>query len=255
MAKHLVISDTQVKDGVPLEHLEWLGHYIVEKKPDTIVMIGDFADMPSLSSYDYGRKSFEGRRYQTDIRAAHQGMETLLAPLHEFNARAKRNKERQYNPRRVLTLGNHENRIDRAIEEDARLDGTIGISDLRYEEYGWEVYPYLQPVIIDGVCYCHYFTTGVMGRPVTSATALLTKKHQSCVMGHVQTRQIAYATRADGKQMTAIFTGGFYQHDEDYLGPQGNAQTWRGIWMLHEVDDGSFDEMPVSMNYLRRKYG
>jgi len=25
--------------------------------------------------------------------------------------------------------------------------------------------------------------------------------------------------------------------------------------MLNEVNDGSFDELPVSMNYLRRKYG
>jgi hypothetical protein len=31
--------------------------------------------------------------------------------------------------------------------------------------------------------------------------------------------------------------------------------SWRGIWMLHEVDDGAFDEMPVSLNYLRKRYG
>jgi hypothetical protein len=24
--------------------------------------------------------------------------------------------------------------------------------------------------------------------------------------------------------------------------------------MLHEVNNGSFDEMPVSLNYLRKKY-
>ena len=59
--KHLIIPDCQVKDGVPLEYLEWIGHYIVEKKPDVIINIGDFADMPSLSSYDVGKKSFEGR--------------------------------------------------------------------------------------------------------------------------------------------------------------------------------------------------
>ena len=68
--KHLIIPDTQVKRGVDLSYLEWIGKYIVDKKPDVIVQIGDFADMPSLSSYDVGKKSFEGRRYKDDIEAA-----------------------------------------------------------------------------------------------------------------------------------------------------------------------------------------
>ena len=48
MKKHLVIPDCQVKSDVPLENLEWIGRYIVDKKPDVIINIGDFADMPSL---------------------------------------------------------------------------------------------------------------------------------------------------------------------------------------------------------------
>lgn len=254
MAKHLIIPDTQCKEGVPLEHLEWAGHYIVDKKPDTVIMIGDFADMESLSSYDVGKKSFEGRRYKMDIEVAKYSMELLLKPLNDFNARAKKNKEKQYNPRLVLTLGNHEDRISRAVEADPKLEGVLQLSDLGYESYGWEVYPYLEPVIIDGVAYCHFFTSGTMGKPVTSAAALLSKKHQSCVMGHVQGRQIAYGTRADGTQITGLFVGGYYLHDEAYLKWQGNKH-WRGLWVLHEVQDGSFDEMPVSMRYLQRKYG
>lgn len=254
-SKHLVIPDVQCKEGVPLEHLSWCGKYIVEKKPDVVVQIGDFADMESLSMYDVGKKSFEGRRYKNDIETAHRAMEQLLLPMWEYNERARRNKEKQYHPRMVLTLGNHEDRISRAVEADPKLEGVLSLNDLGYEGYGWEVYPYLEPIIIDGVAYCHFFTSGVLGKPVTSANALLTKKHQSCVMGHVQGRQIAFGTKADGKQITGLFVGGFYQHDEEYLKWQGNAQTWRGIWMLHEVEDGSFDEMPVSLNYLKRKYG
>jgi hypothetical protein len=51
-----------------------------------------------------------------------------------------------------------------------------------------------------------------------------------------------------------LFAGIFYNHDEEYLNPQTNG-SWSGIWMLNEVNNGSFDELPVSMNYLRRKYG
>lgn len=234
--------------------MRWAGQYIVEKKPDVIIHIGDFADMESLSSYDVGKKTFEGRRYKADIEAAHVAMDLLLTPLWEYNKNAKKNKEKQYKPRRILCLGNHEDRINRCVESDPKLEGVLHLNDLGYEKYGWEVIPYLEPIVVGGIAFCHYFTSGVLGKPVTSASALLAKKHQSCVMGHVQGRQIAYGTRADGKQITGLFVGGYYQHDEAYLRWQGNRH-WRGLWMLHQVNDGSFDEMPISLEYLKQKYG
>ena len=251
--KHMVLSDCQVKDGVDISYLEHIGQYAVDKKPDVIVQIGDFADMPSLCSYDVGKKIFEGRRYKTDIEAAHRGMDLLLRPIQEFNVKARKNKEKQYNPRLVLTLGNHEERILRAIEKDSKLDGTIGIEDLGYEDYGWEVYPYLEPVVVDGVAYSHYFTSGIMGRPVPNARQLAIKKHMSCTMGHVQNWDIHREVRADGKAIIALFAGSTYLHNEDYLGPQGNSYD-RGIWMKHEVSDGHYHPMMVSLKFLKERY-
>ena len=43
--KICVIPDTQVKPDVPLDHLLYAGRYIASKKPDVIVMIGDWWDM------------------------------------------------------------------------------------------------------------------------------------------------------------------------------------------------------------------
>lgn len=252
--KHLIIPDAQVKPGHNYDYLERVGHYIVEKQPEVIINIGDFADMESLSSYDVGRKSFEGRRYIADVEASHEAMQRLLGPMNEFNDRARKNGKKQYKPRMVLTLGNHENRIDRVVDGDPKLDGTISIDDLGYERYGWEVKPFLEVVVIDGVAYSHYFTSGVMGRPVASPQALLTKRHMSAVMGHVQNRGIAYGQKADGTEITGIFAGCCYEHDEDYLGAQGNNY-WRGIWVLHEVNNGEFDAMQVSLNYLKNRYG
>jgi hypothetical protein len=251
--KHLVIPDVQFKPGNDTGFLTAIGNYIVAKKPDVVVCIGDFADMPSLSSYDVGKKSFEGRRYKADIEAAHQGMAALLAPIKNHNARMRRSKHGAYVPRFVLTMGNHEHRIHRAVENDAKLDGTIGLEDLKYAEAGWEVYPFLQPVVIDGIAYCHYFTTGLLGRPCSSATVQLAKKHQSCVSGHQQGLQIATGHRADGTRLTSVIAGSCYEHEEDYLGPQGNKH-WQGILMLHEVHDGEFDLMPISLKFLKKKY-
>lgn len=251
--KHAVIPDCQVKPGVDTTYLGYAGQYLVDKKPDVIVCIGDFADMSSLSSYDVGKKSFEGRRYSLDIEAAHKGMETLLTPIWEFNSRARKNKEKQYKPRMVLTLGNHEDRIDRAINNDSKLEGLLSIKDLAYEEYGWEVYPYLETVVIDGICYSHFFASGVLGRPICSARMLLTKKHMSCVAGHQQGRDIAYGQRADGTQLLGLIAGSFYEHDEDYLNAQTNNH-WRGMYFLHDVRDGACDEMAISIKYLKQRF-
>ena len=129
--KHMIIPDTQVKPGSSLKHLEWAGRYAVEKKPDVIVHIGDHWDMPSLSSWDVGKKSFEGRRYKDDIDAGIKGLETFLAPIRAEQKRLAEGKRKRWNPRLVFTLGNHEQRIERAIESDAKLEGLIGYADLK----------------------------------------------------------------------------------------------------------------------------
>lgn len=251
--KIMVIPDTQIKPGQSTDHIEWAAQYAVEKRPDVIVMIGDWHDMPSLSTYDEGKKGFEGRRYLADIQSGNDALDKFMGPVCEEIERRVRQKKKRWLPRMVMTLGNHEQRIERAIEADAKLEGLMTYDVFNWKKWGWEVYDFLEVVVIEGVAFSHYFTSGVMGRPVSSARLMLNKKHMSCVMGHVQDRDIAFSKRADGTKMTGIFGGIFYPHDEDYLTPQTNG-SWSGIWMLHEVKDGAFDEMPVSMNYLRNKY-
>ncbi len=248
---HFVLPDVQAKDGNDFTFLSCIGKYIVDKKPDVIICIGDFADMESLSSYDVGKKSFEGRSYQKDIQAAREAMDALLVPIYEYNKAAKKSKHKLYKPRMVLTLGNHEDRINRAINEDRKLDGLISVDDLPYQD--WEVIPFLEVITIDGIAYSHYFTSGAMGRPIGSAAALLSKKHMSCFAGHQQGRQIAYGMRADGHEMTAIICGSCYEHDENYLGAQGNNH-FRGAYMLYDVRDGRFDELPLTLKYLKERY-
>lgn len=252
--KILVIPDCQVKPDTSTEHLGWIGEYIVEKRPDVVVNIGDFADMQSLSSYDKGKKSFEGRRYTKDVESVIAAQEILFKPLRDLQKRQKKNKKEIYKPRLVMTLGNHDERINRAINNDAVLDGVISISDLKYEEFGWEVFPFLDVVVVNGVAFSHYFPTGVAGRPASTANAQLSKQHQSCIAGHQQGLQIATGRRADGKLLTSIIAGSFYLHDEEYLGPQQNNH-WRGCLMLHNVQEGQFDLNLLPMIYLENKYG
>lgn len=251
--KHLVLPDVQAKEGIDFSYLTKIGKYIVEKKPDKLICLGDFADMPSLSSYDVGKKSFEGRRYVKDIAASQAAMRAMFDPLWTFNAKARKNKEKQYYPEQIFLLGNHENRINRAINDDPKLEGVLSIDDLGYENFGWKVIPFLDVSVIDGIAYSHYFVTGLAGRPAATASAQLQKAKMSCIAGHQQGLQINTSYRGDGVRLTSIIAGSCYEHNEDYMSSQGNRH-WRGFLMLHDVKDGEFDFMNVSLDYINKKY-
>lgn len=244
----MVIPDTQVKPGVDTAHIAAAARYALKMQPDTIVMIGDWYDMPSLSSYDKkGGRNMEGRRYWQDIRAGNDAMDLFMGILRS---------DPDYDPRLVFCIGNHEQRIERCIDQDAQLEDLISMDDFNLKEHGWEVYPFLQPVEIGGVAFVHYVTSGVMGRSITSARAGLTKRHQSFVQGHVQTRDIAETTDVMGRRQIGLMSGIFYQHDEDYLSYQSRTGcTWSGVWILHDVKQGQFDYMPVSTDFLMERYG
>ena len=250
--KILVIPDTQTKPGVTSDYLSLIGQYAVEKKPDVIVHLGDHWDMPSLSSYDVGKKSFEGRRYLDDIQAGNEAMQKLLAPLKEHNDRQRKNGKKLYVPRKVFLFGNHEQRIQRAVDNDAKIEGVIGYKDLDLDD--WETHDFLDTVVISNIAFSHYFVTGVAGRPCSSAAVQLAKKHMSCIAGHQQGFQTHNTYRADGVRLTSVIAGSCYEHNESYLGPQGNRH-WRGILMLHDVQPtGEFDLLPLSLKYIKEKY-
>ena len=244
---HMVISDVQAKPNVSHDHMEWIANYALEKRPDVIVQIGDWADMPSLSLYDKGKRCYEGRRYVKDIEAANYSLECFERQLEDYN---RANPDKPYNPRKVLTRGNHENRIIRACELDAALHEKLTVNDLDFERRGWECHDFLKVVRIDGIEYAHYFISGNMGRPVVSAAALLRARNGSATMGHVQHCDMAIHKTT---QHMALFAGISYLHDEEYLGPQGN-DTRRQIVMKHEVEDGRYDPMFVSLRFLKKRY-
>lgn len=242
--RYVIIPDTQVKPGVPTDHLEWAGRYIAEKRPDVIVHLGDHWDFPSLSSYDRGKRCFEGRRYKADVDAGNEAMERLVAPI-----RAARG----YSPEMHFLIGNHEQRMERTLEMDPWLEGLIGYENLALDD--WQVHRFLEVVELDGICMSHYFAAPLSGRPIGgTAHNLLAKVGRSCIMGHRQVLDMAVRELPNGSIQRALVAGAFYDHRETYKGEQGNGH-WRGIIVLNEVADGNWDQVEVSLDFLRRKYG
>jgi hypothetical protein len=255
LRKHLFIPDCQVTPTTPTDHLPWIGEYIVDKKPDVIVNIGDFADMESLSSYDKGKKGAEGKRYALDIKASKDAMGILVGPLGKYNQKRRKNKEKIYKPEMHLTLGNHEDRIDRAIEVDPALDGWMSTDDLCYEDYGWTVHPFKEVVKIDGVSYSHFFYNPQSGKPYGGESAITRLKNVgfSFVQGHQQIYIPGVRTLNNGTRIRCLVCGACYLHDEDYRGPQANGE-WRGIFLLNEVCNGDYVLNEVSLDFLCRRY-
>ena len=241
----LVIADTQAKSEENLEYLLWIGHYIAEKQPDIIVHIGDHYDFPSLSSYDKGKSSSEGRRLYKDIEAGNTGFEYLNMAMKDIP---------DYNPRKVFCLGNHEHRLSRYVDDNPELIGTLGVDKLPFEKYGWEVHPFLKPIEIEGIYFVHYLANPFTGKPYSgSAANILSKVGKSFVVGHKQTLDISIRPTIDGSLQLGIVNGACYDFDEGYKGYQGNHH-FRGLTVLHECSNGFGVPMFVSLDYMKEKY-
>lgn len=251
----LVLPDAQVKEGVDTEHLAWAGQYLVDKRPDTIVCLGDFFDFPSLSFYDKGTLAFEGRRLIKDIETGKAAMELMLNPLKELQARQRAAKKKVYEPRMVFTMGNHCDRLMRVPKNSPEFEGFINYDLLGLEQHGWEVYDFLVPVEIEGIYFVHFLANPFTGKPYGGTAANIIKNvGKSFVQGHRQCLDVTVRPTIDGKMQLGIVAGAFYTHHEEYKGPSGNNH-WRGMVMLNNVKDGYGDPCFISIDYLKKKYG
>lgn len=253
---HLVIPDSQARPDISLDYMSWIGEYIVRKRPTTMVHLGDFADLPSLSSYDKGKKSAEGKRLQRDIESVHEALRLLFEPLKALQASQIANGEEVYNPRKIITLGNHEDRLTRHVNANPELAGFLTLESLGFEAAGFEVVPFLTPIVVDGISYCHFFPNVMNGKPLGgNALTLLKTLGVSHTCGHKQTLDVATRfLQTTGQQQWSITCGAGYPQDEDYKGVMGNHH-FRGIIMKHNVRNGSYDPMFVSLDWLKSEYG
>jgi len=254
MTTHLVIPDTQIRDGVPVDHCDWIGQYIAEIVPDEVIHLGDHWDLKSLSYYDRHKLEGEGTRYQKDIDAGIDAIMAIMDPLKLLALKRKAQKQKTIKTRWTFCLGNHEQRIERYVEDNPELHGKLSYDDFKLEELGWHVYDFLEVVKIDGIAYSHYFHPQQSPRPYSGMMETRLKNVGfSFTMGHQQDKKCGERTLGDGSSQRGLVVGAAYLHSEKYKGPQGNSH-WRGIIVKHEVEDGYYDIMEVSLNFLCKKY-
>lgn len=253
MRRHFLIPDTQVRPGVDTAHIDWLAQALVEYKPDVIVHLGDHWDMKSLNSYDAaGSFPMEGSRYEDDIATGNDAFARMVAPMEKEIARLRRNRRKRWEPERHFLFGNHEHRIHRALMREPKFMGMIG--EHHCVTPGFQRHPFLEVVRVDGIAYSHYFSNINSGKPIGgSIDNRLNRIGESFVQGHEQGFLYGCRQFPGGYTRHGLVCGSYYLHDEDYKGRQGNGH-WRGVVVLNEVHNGSYDVMPLSLEYMRKKY-
>ncbi len=250
----LVIPDTQVKQGTDTSHILAAGKLLADQKPDVVLFLGDWWDMPSLSSYDKGTIASEGRRVKADIQAGQEAMDLFFKPLKKLQQEQRAQKKKVYNPRKVFCMGNHDERLDRIPKTSPELEGVFGTHLLGLDKWGMEVYSYLTPVEVAGITFIHYTPNPFSGKPYGgNAMNILKNVGKSFVQGHKQVLDIAIRPVYGNQMQLGIVCGAFYTHDESYKGATGNNH-WRGLLVLNNAKDGFADPHFISIEQLKELY-
>ena len=252
---HLVIPDCHSHPDFHNNRADWVGKLIKDIKPDTVINMGDAADLASLSSFDKGKASFSGRNYEDDINAHLDFQERMWKPM-------KSSKKKM--PHTVVLEGNHEHRIKRVLELEPHLKGTkhgLSFNDLDFNKYYSDVIEYEggTPGIItlDGISYAHFFISGVMGRPIGGehhAYSLIAKNYTSCTAAHSHTLDFAVRTNIHGNKIMGLVAGVY----QDYKSPWAGAvnDLWSsGVVVKRNVEGGVYDFQWISIKSLEKEYG
>lgn len=252
MTTHIVVPDTHAHYQHPNDRADWLAGLIKDVRPDVVIHLGDSADLPSLSGYDKGKRGFQGRTYRADIDTHLEFQDRMWGPVV---------RQKKKLPRRVFIIGNHEQRIEKALDLSPELVGSIGMKDLQLDNWYDTIVPYegQTPGIIDvdGIHYAHYFVSGVMGRPIGGehpAYSLLTKHFTSCTCGHIHVADHAIRTTVDGRKINGLVAGVYQDYDSDWAGEINKLWT-RGVWVKRNVERGNYDLQFISIESLRKEYG
>lgn len=254
MSKNIYcIFDTQVKQGVNFKYLSYYAHHIVDTRPDIVLIMGDWWDMPALCRYKSKREAEKARVIQ-DLEAGWLAMDLFMSIVLKGVKRSK-----LWNPKFHFCVGNHDPqvRIPRFLEDHPEWEGLIPEdTDKRLRAYGFKVHGFLEVASICGFDCSHYFTNpfASTGNPMSgNIEAMLQKIGNSFIAAHNQKQKFGRIYTPKGEPRLGISCGSSYEHSEKYLGPQGNHH-WRGSIILKGARRGNADVHEYSLQTLRKKY-
>lgn len=256
--KILPIGDCHVTDGQDLSRFNVLSEFIMEERPEVILLMGDFLTLNCLSAWDRNkRKTMEGQRYSKEVDAGNDALDRMLSGMVTYNKQRKRNRKAQYNPELVYIYGNHEDRLTRYLEGDPTFDGIVSVGkDLFLDTRGFKQVAYRDYVWYDDVGFTHIpfnKVREISGVDITRKASMVTVK--SCVFGHTHELHISNSHRMGQTSLQQVANiGCFFEEHEPYV--EGRVtQYWKGLVLMDTWKGGRYDFSIHALSKLRRKYG
>lgn len=217
------------------------------------MVLGDWWDFHSLNSHEEpGSAPLEGARVKDDLDVGNEAFARLDGPIQAEIERIKKNKKAAWEPELEAAEGNHENRADRFARNDPRWFGLIGSDQCNMGHF--TRHRFLERFWKDGICFSHYMQSEHSARPIGgSIDNRLNKIGASFVCGHEQGLRYGSRVMACGVTRHGIVAGSCYVHREEYRG-NGGQNHFRGVIVANEVRDGDYCVMPLTLDYLARKF-
>lgn len=261
MRTTLCIGDSHVEANEDLRRFDVLGELIADKQPDTIINMGDFLSLDSLSAWDMNKRAkMEGRRFAEELESGREAVSKMMGPVAHLRREQRNRKKKVYNPKMITLLGNHEDRWYRYLDTHPELIDVVDIfKAVGFEHYGWESIAYREYAYVNGVAFTHIPMNGI-NQPISGQSIMNTaaRTHdQSVVFGHTHRFAVSSDTRhgEQAQQIIALNVGCYFEGVPDYAkGSSASKDWWRGVVMLDHYEEGLFDIRAYRMENLFREY-
>ena len=252
----ILIPDAHREAGQPLHLMTMAGNMIVAKRPDRIVLMGDFSTVDSLSAWDMKKSlKMEGRRYKKDIDSAKQALDALFTPWINLQQKQRNWKEKIYRPEVIYILGNHEDRVARYVENHAQMEGHIDfVADVGLDKGGITVVPYGEIITRGGINFAHCILDAAGKSP--AGKYAIQRVAEMCskptIIGHLHRHEVANTKRHGAGLMQVLSCGCYFEGEPSYAKNANNAY-YRGCWEVFHTSEG-FDAHPYSIERMKELY-
>lgn len=255
----LVIGDCHISEDDDLTRFNLLGKLILDKMPSHIVVMGDFVTLNCLSAWDMNKRAvMEGRRYKLEIEQALDALSRMFTPIDIYNITRREQKKSQYKPEMVYIMGNHEDRLDRYLENDPTFAGWVNLEkDLKLRDWGFNhIIPYRAWHDINGIWFTHIPHNEV--KPITGMYHVHKAAQttvNSIVYGHTHKLEMLNKHVQGMEHLQQVLCAGcFFEKHEPYVDGR-ITNYWKGVIMLDNYKPGRFDVETWSIGRMRRTYG
>jgi hypothetical protein len=253
MIKVLCSGDSHDSSHLPKDRFKWFGDMIVAEKPDLVFHCGDIGTFDSLNSH-IKNDTLDAKlkpSFDDDMQSLKDALTEIHKPLNEYNARQRAAKHKTFEPKFVITLGNHEDRARTYGQKNPELCALLA-------GFGWDVIPYQHYWYLHEVAFTHA-PVDASRKPMAGANCSInaaTHLMHDLVHGHTHRAQVIRKPKIGENQYVTVVDLGSslpYGYVEDYAKHGITGWSW-GYTILHidkRIEAWNF----IPMSLVEQQYG